>query len=159
MSTLIDTNLFRDTIGRFASGVTVVTAEAEGELRGMTANAFVSVSLEPPLVLVSVDKKAHMHALLKPGQRYGVSILAEDQAAYSTHFAGWKQPGLQPVFVRKEGVPLLEGAVAHIVAEVVDPHEAGDHTLYIGEVKHLSFDEARAPLLYYRGKYGTYEAT
>ena len=152
----LDPQLFRNTLGSFASGVTVVTAELNGEVRGMTANAFISVSLEPPLILVSVARKATMHDFLTKGQLYGVSILADDQAVYSNHFAGWEQPGLEPEFFYEGATPLLSGAVAHLIAEVVDPHEAGDHTLYIGKVKHLAYDESRAPLLYFKGKYGKY---
>jgi len=155
----LDPQLFRNTLGSFASGVTVVTAKIGDDIHGMTANAFISVSLEPPLILVSVAKKATMHDFLTRGQLYGVSILAEDQAAYSNHFAGWEQEGLEPQFFYKGETPLLSGAVAHLVAEVVDPHEAGDHTLYIGKVKHLAYDDARAPLLYFKGKYGHYTQT
>ncbi|MFC6591378.1 flavin reductase family protein [Deinococcus lacus] len=89
----VDPQEFRQTLGRFASGVTIITAQDGQERRGMTASAFLSVSMTPPLVLVSVDRRAHMHGLLESSAvtHYGVSILAQDQQHLSDHFAG--RPG------------------------------------------------------------------
>ena len=152
MVSTVDPQAFRDTLGRFASGVTVITTVSKGEVHGMTANAFVSVSLNPPLVLVSVDNRAKMFELLGEGGRYGVSILSSEQEIFSNHFAGWKQ-GVEPEFVWQLETPLLKGAVAHLVADVRDVHPAGDHTLFVGGVQFLeAFDEE--PLLYFTGKYG-----
>jgi flavin reductase (DIM6/NTAB) family NADH-FMN oxidoreductase RutF len=116
------------------------------------ANAFVSISLTPPLILVSLDNRSNMHRSLPAAGRYGVSVLAEDQEALSTHFAGRPQEGLQIPFISRAGTPLLDGAVAYFVARVVDVHPAGDHTLYIGEVEHFEFSDRR-PLLFHAGKY------
>jgi len=141
----------RRAFGRFASGVTVVTTQHEGATRGMTANAFVSVSLDPPLVLISVDHRSHMHQVLPLSKRYGVSVLAAEQEAISDHFAGRPvQPKIE--FVEQMGMPLIAGALAYFVVEVVDMHSAGDHTLYIGRVEHFEAREG-APLLFYSGKY------
>jgi len=148
----LDPREFRNTLGRFASGVTIITTEKDGQIHGMTANAFVSVSLNPPLVLVSVDNRAQMHQLLPQSQRYGVSILAADQEALSNHFARRPVEGLKIEFVEKHHVPVLDGAVAQIVARVVDMHPAGDHTLYIGQVEYLEWTDEQ-PLLFYAGKY------
>ena len=147
-----DTRAFRNALGKFATGVTVITAFDEDRPHGMTANAFVSISLTPPLILVSVDNRANMHRILPKCGRYGVSVLAENQEALSTHFAGRPQEGLQIPFISHAGTPLLEGAVAYFVARIVDIHPAGDHTLYIGEVEHYEFCEDR-PLLFHAGKY------
>ncbi len=144
---------FRKTLGRFATGVTVVTVRLGDRVHGMTANAFLSVSLDPPLVLVSVDRRARMHGLLREAGRYGVSVLAEDQRALADHFAGRVQEGLEISFEERAGVPLLEGALAHVVARVVEAHPAGDHTLFLGEVEHLHHREG-LPLLFYAGRYG-----
>ena len=149
----IDPTRFRKTLGHFATGVTVITVAHGSDVRGMTANGFMAVSLDPPLVLVSVAHRAHMHTLLGPGSRYGVSVLADDQEALSRHFSGRPNPDLTLRFIWEEGVPLLGGAVAHITAEVVDAHQAGDHTLFIGRVTHLSTGTGRA-LLFYAGLYG-----
>lgn len=148
----IDLREFRNVLGRFASGVTIVTTESEGQVHGMTANAFMSVSLEPPLILVSVNHRANMHPLLAHSGCYGVSILSVDQQALSNHFAGRPVEGLTVSFVRKYNVPVLDGAVAHLIARVVDQHPAGDHTLYIGQVEYLDWRDGQ-PLLFYAGKY------
>lgn len=152
MAKKIDPREFRQCMGRFATGVTIVTSEMNGDVRGMTANAFLSVSLEPPLVLVSVGHKAQMYTFLQKSKRYGVSILNEDQMNLSNHFAGGHDPELKVPFVRHDDMPLIEGAVAHIVTDVVDEVLAGDHTLFIGEVKYLN-SHALRPLLFYGGNY------
>lgn len=98
---MIDKREFRNTLGRFATGVTIVTAVEEGNVHGMTANAFMSVSLEPPLVLVSIDHKAKMHQILPKTRVYGISILREDQEAVSQHFAGRPMEHTPPSSGRK----------------------------------------------------------
>jgi flavin reductase (DIM6/NTAB) family NADH-FMN oxidoreductase RutF len=147
-----DPRQFRNALGRFASGVTVVTAQEDGHTHGMTANAFVSVSLNPPLVLVSLDNRSNMHRILPGAERYGVSVLAEDQEPLSNHFAGRTIEGLHLRFITRCNIPLLEGAVAYFVVKVIDAHPAGDHTLYIGQVEHFEARDDR-PLLFYAGKY------
>jgi len=147
-----DTRQFRNALGRFASGVTVVTTCYEGRTHGMTANAFVSVSLAPPLVLVSIDNRAYLHRVLPFAGRYGVSVLAEEQEVFSNHFAGRTVEGLHIRFVERRGMPLLAGAVAYFVVQVIDAHLAGDHTLYIGRVEYFEADDGR-PLLFHAGKY------
>ncbi len=106
----IDAHQFRRVMGRFASGVTVVTATALGETRGMTASAFMSASLDPPLCVVSVAKRARMHALLMATDRFGVNILAEHQEAIARHFAGRPDPVLDVPFAVVDGVPVLADA-------------------------------------------------
>lgn len=152
----VDSLQFRRALGRFASGITVITAAHEGTVHGMTANAFVSVSLDPPLVLISVDNRSQMHQKLSQSGQYGVSILAEGQEAFSQHFAGRAQEGLEIPFVWREGVPLLEGALAHLVCRVVNVHPEGDHTLYIGQVEHLNHKDG-VPLIFYSGRYAGLE--
>lgn len=147
---------FRNTLGRFATGVTVVTMQQGDEVFGITVNAFMSVSLEPPLVLVSIGKKARAHATLLDAERYGVSVLSDSQQALSNHFAGMEVDGLEPPYQYVDGFPLLEGAVGQLVCRIVDRHEAGDHTLFIGQVEHLAYEDDE-PLLYYKGKYGRLE--
>jgi flavin reductase (DIM6/NTAB) family NADH-FMN oxidoreductase RutF len=147
-----DPRQFRNALGRFASGVTVITAQHEEHPHGMTANAFVSVSLDPPLVLVSLDNRSYMHRILPSIGRYGVSVLAEDQQTLSNHFAGRTVEGLHIRFTTRRGIPLLEGAVAYFVVELIDAHPAGDHTLYIGRVEHFEARDDK-PLLFYAGKY------
>jgi flavin reductase (DIM6/NTAB) family NADH-FMN oxidoreductase RutF len=118
----------------------------------MTANAFVSVSLDPPLVLVSLDNRSYMHTILASVGRYGISVLDENQEQLSNHFAGRTVEGIHIRFVTGRGVPLLDGAVAHFVVEVMDAHPAGDHTLYIGRVEYFEAYDGK-PLLFYAGQY------
>jgi flavin reductase (DIM6/NTAB) family NADH-FMN oxidoreductase RutF len=143
---------FRDALGRFASGVTAVTALENGKTHGMTANAFMSVSLDPPLVLVSLDNRSQIHRILSGASRYGVSVLAEDQRVLSEYFAGRTTEGVNVRFVSRVGTPLLDGAVAHFVVGVMDVHLAGDHTLYIGTVEHFESRDDK-PFLFYAGRY------
>jgi flavin reductase (DIM6/NTAB) family NADH-FMN oxidoreductase RutF len=147
-----DARPLRNVLGRFATGVTVLTALYENQPHGMTVNAFMSVSLDPPLVVVSLDHRSYLHRILPGTGRYGISVLAEDQEALSNHFAGRTVPGLHVRFAMREGVPLLEGAVAYLVVRVTDVHPAGDHTLYIGRVEHFEARDGR-PLLFFAGKY------
>lgn len=148
----IDPREFRRTLGRFASGVTVVTTTHEGSSYGMTANAFVSVSLNPPLVLVSVGNRASIHKVLPKSRRYGVSVLNDKQEGLSQHFGGRPKDGVEVPLVWHDGIPLLEGALAHLACRVVEAHPAGDHTLYIGHVEYLNHADG-APLLSYNGAY------
>ncbi len=148
----VDPRAFRDTMGRFATGITVVTTVVDNAVHGMTANAFLSVSLDPPLILVSVDKRARMHGFLERSGRYGVSILAAHQQDYSQHFAGRPVEGLELKFVWVRDMPLLAETLGHIVATVVDAHPAGDHTLFIGRVEYLQAFEGD-PLIFFRGQY------
>jgi flavin reductase (DIM6/NTAB) family NADH-FMN oxidoreductase RutF len=143
---------FRSALGRFASGVTVVTTRYLDQTHGMTANAFVSVSLDPPLVLVSLDNRSSMHQILPRSGRYGVSVLAENQEKLSNHFAGRTVEGIHIRFITRREMPLLEGAVAYFVMRVIDVHPAGDHTLYVGEVEHFEARDDK-PLLFYAGRY------
>ncbi|MFD1210452.1 flavin reductase family protein [Arthrobacter sp. GCM10027362] len=149
----IDPMEFRRTLGSFASGVVIVTAVSDdGEVHGMTANGFVSVSLDPPLVLVSIGERAKMHARLMAGLRYGVSILGHDQQETASHFAG-KPAGTAPRFVWQDGMALIDGAVGHLSCTIVDRHRAGDHTLFIGRVDRLSHAGGQ-PLTFHAGRFG-----
>lgn len=143
---------YRNALGRFATGVSVVTTRFDDRIHGMTANAFVSVSLNPPLILLSVDNRSHMHQILPATRCYGVSVLAEGQESLSDHFAGRSIDGLKINFIDRRDMPLVEGAVAYFVVHVTDIHPAGDHTLYIGGVAHFECFENR-PLLFYAGQY------
>ncbi len=150
----VDRALFRRVMGSFATGVTVITTEARGEIRGMTANAFMSGSLEPPLCVVSVGKRARLHPCLIEAGHFGVSILAKDQEKLSLHFSGGPVADLEPQFVRIGRTPLLTNAAAIIAANVVAQHECGDHTLFIGAIVHLQAF-SRTPLVVHEGHYAS----
>jgi flavin reductase (DIM6/NTAB) family NADH-FMN oxidoreductase RutF len=144
---------FRRTLGMFATGVTVITTEAGDQVHGMTANAFMSVSLRPPLVVISVDRRAKMHALLNEGRRYGISVLADEQRGLSDRFAGRGTGDDQEVeFDVVHETPLVRGALAHLVARVVRSSWGGDHSLFIGQVEYARYGEGQ-PLLFHGGRY------
>ncbi|WP_077038011.1 flavin reductase family protein [Pelomonas sp. KK5] len=149
----MDKKLFRDVMGHFATGVTVVGYVHEGEARGMTANAFMSVSLDPPLAMVSVRRAARFAAAVPPGGRFGVSFLLESQQELSSHFGGRPIEGIADPFETRDGAPLVAGALAQMVLRTVDIHPAGDHLLYIGEIEHLALGRERKPLVFYSGAY------
>jgi flavin reductase (DIM6/NTAB) family NADH-FMN oxidoreductase RutF len=141
---------FRDALGSFATGVTVITTRDGERIHGMTANGFMSVSLDPALVVVSVARSATMHELLHETGRYAVSVLAAGQERVSRHFAG--RPQDEIALEEIEGAALVEGALAHVVADVVDAHQAGDHTLFVGEVRHFTHRSGE-PLVFHSGVY------
>ncbi|MCB0008625.1 MAG: flavin reductase [Anaerolineales bacterium] len=151
----IDSREFRNCCGRFATGITIVTTELEGQRHGMTANGFMSVSLEPPTVLVSVGKRARAHDLLAQSGRYGISILRETQQPLSNHFAGYPVEGIEIPWEELGGVPVIGGTLAQFSVRIMDAHEVGDHTLFIAEVVEMNYDEGK-PLLYYYSGYGQF---
>lgn len=146
-------------MGRFATGVTVITVDYEGEVQGMTANAFASVSLEPLLVLVCVERKTRTHAHLHARKRFGVNVLAADQRAISEYYAlptrshGEAEEKAGARFDRTaHGTPVLHGALAYLECRLDTAQDAGDHTIFIAEVEDVTVNEGE-PLLYFRGEY------
>jgi len=150
---------FRKALGRFATGITVVTVEsAPGLVRGMTANSFTSVFLHPLFILVCGEKRAKILPLLQSKKRFGVSVLKEGHEAVSEYFA----KGVQSAEIEQRlaihfrwaasGIPVLEGTLLQLSCEVVAAHLAGDHTIFIGEVAEAEIHEGK-PLLYFGGEY------
>jgi flavin reductase (DIM6/NTAB) family NADH-FMN oxidoreductase RutF len=159
----VDPPLFRRLLGSFATGVTVLTTRtAGGHPIGMTASSVASVSLDPPLLLVSVERRHDMHAALlaAPDAAFVVNVLAEDQEALSRRFAADDQADrFDGVRSRLDarGIPVLEDVVAHVECVRYAAVPGGDHTVFIGLVTGGDTSE-RAPLLYYRGRYTHTEA-
>ncbi|MDE3128355.1 MAG: flavin reductase family protein [Gemmatimonadota bacterium] len=155
----LDPDTFRAVLGRFATGVTILTAR-DGSARdhGMTVSAFCAVSLDPPLVLACVDHAASMHELLLTVDRVGISILASGQEALSRRFAELESDRFDGLgYVRGEsGVVLFDDALAHLECRVRDRYPAGDHTIFVCEVERAVTRQDR-PLLYYRGGYAQLE--
>ena len=142
----------RNTLGMFATGVTIITTRVADQVHGMTANAFMSVSLEPPLVLISIDRRTKMIDLLHEGARYGVSVLHEDQNELSDRFAGRAVDGPGPQFCLVNDTPLVEGSLARFVARVARSYWGGDHSLFLGQVEYARTGTG-APLLFHGGRY------
>ena len=149
----------RRTLGMFATGVTVITTIVEEQVHGMTANAFMSVSLEPPLILISVDRRTKMCSLLHEGGRFAVSVLAAEQRGLSDRFAGRSEGAPEPSFAIIHESPLVEGSAAHFVARVVRSHWGGDHSLFLGQVEYARYTEDARPLLFHGGQYGDLNAS
>ena len=146
---------FRQLLGRFATGVTVLTTRnPNGEPIGMTASSVASVSLDPPLVLASVDKQNDMHAALESGTHFVLNILAAEQEALSRRFAANETDRFRGVSYteNERGIAVIEGVVAHIECEKRSAVPGGDHTIFIGLVVGGDATDRR-PLLYYRGGY------
>ncbi|MDR7000286.1 flavin reductase family protein [Neobacillus niacini] len=148
----MDDRFFRDAMGKFATGITVITAEVKGTTHGMTANAFVSVSLNPKLILVSIDKRAKMLGYLQETNRFAVSFLASEQKKESMRFAGQKRDEEPYIFERFSELPVIKDALATVVCTVINEVEAGDHVLFIGEVQDLQVKDGE-PLIYFKGNY------
>jgi flavin reductase (DIM6/NTAB) family NADH-FMN oxidoreductase RutF len=157
--TLLSSSVFRQALGRFATGVTVITAEREaGKVHGMTANSFTAVSLEPLLILVCVSEEAKMLQVLKKANRFGVSVLKNSQRAISEFFA---QPEQDPEMERElgirfqraeSGIPMLSEALVQLSCSVVSTQVAGDHTIFVGAVETVEIYEGE-PLIFFRGGY------
>jgi len=149
----IDPHLFRRTMGAFASGVTIITVDAGDSTHAMTANAFMSGSLEPPLCVVSIAKRAHTHKMMRDAGRFGVNMLGADQQDLALFFAGKKSLDVQARFQRIDDVPLLQDCAARIAAKIKAEYDCGDHTLFVGSILFMDSND-RPPLLYHRGAFG-----
>jgi flavin reductase (DIM6/NTAB) family NADH-FMN oxidoreductase RutF len=152
----IDPHLFRDTVGRFASGVTVIAAGTGSEVHGMTANAFTSLSLDPPLVLACLAKRARIGDHVRRAGSFTVNFLRADQIALSRFFAGaWDRPTRPPFrFIHEPEGPRLEGALGTIGCRLERELDGGDHWVVIGRVESLVQGlEPLHPLVFYRGAY------
>jgi flavin reductase (DIM6/NTAB) family NADH-FMN oxidoreductase RutF len=150
---------FRKAMGRFATGVTIITVDLEGEIHGMTANAFASVSLDPLLVLVGVEQTTRTHAHIHAKKRFGINVLCEDQREISEYYA---RPERDHENAEVEagarfdrtvlGTPVLHGALAYLECRLHSAQAAGDHTIFIAEVEDVVVRDGE-PLLFFRGKY------
>jgi flavin reductase (DIM6/NTAB) family NADH-FMN oxidoreductase RutF len=151
----IDKNELRRIMGHFATGVTVITTVSDnGTPYGLTANAFMSVSLEPPLLLISVDKKAESYPYFEQSKVFTVNILRDDQEGLSRRFAVSGGNKFEAVAYHRGAneTPILEDTLAHIECRLYAAYDGGDHTLYLGEILEAETREGR-PLLFYRGGY------
>jgi len=153
-TTPLDTHAFRRALGNFATGVTVMTASADGQRTGMTANSFNSVSLDPPLILWSIAKTARSYDIFRQACHFSVNILAADQIALSNHFARYSEDKFKHVDTETAacGTPLLKGCAARFICENYQCLEGGDHWIFLGKVIHFD-DFGKSPLLYHQGAY------
>jgi flavin reductase (DIM6/NTAB) family NADH-FMN oxidoreductase RutF len=149
----IDPQVFRRVMGRYATGVAVASFLREGKPAGMTVNTFLSVSVDPPLILISVRKTSSFVDSVQVGSRYGINILSEQQRKLGPHFANRPEQAVEVNFRDHAGTPLLDGSLGQIVARVVDIHPAGDHLLFIAEIEHIAHGPEAQPLIFFSGRY------
>lgn len=150
-----DSRAFRDTMGQFCTGVVIVTGAAHGQLVGFAAQSFVSLSLDPPLIAVCPGKASTSWPRIRAAGRFCINILAADQQTISDDFAQAGKAADIAWHARDTGAPILDGAMAYAECALAAEHDAGDHTVVVGEV--LGFETLRddaKPLLYFRGGYG-----
>jgi flavin reductase (DIM6/NTAB) family NADH-FMN oxidoreductase RutF len=155
ISARIGPGLYRRACAQFATGVTVVTTlDEEGHPHGMTANSFTSVSLNPPLVLVSIDLRNAILGHFSTSTHFAVNVLAEDQEGMSRRFSSTSENRFHGVewHPAASGVPLLGGALSHLECAVTQVLEVGDHSVLIGEVEHAEY-RAGKPLLFFDSSY------
>lgn len=146
---------FRHALGKFASGVTVVTTRAaDGHLHGLTVSAFCSVSLNPPLILVCIQKTTGSYHAFQESKAFVVNILSESQADVSNHFASHLEdkfsgteyePGI-------ENIPVLKGCLVNLECRLANAYDGGDHTIFVGEIEKAHINDG-APLAYFHGSY------
>lgn len=149
---------FRAALGMFATGVTIVTARsATGELLGLTANSFNSVSMDPPLVLWSLNQRSGSLAAFRAGSHYAINVLAADQQALAQRFAGPAAERWQGTHWRcgVAGAPLIDGAVAHFECFNKSRYDEGDHVIFVGQVEQVSHRIGASPLLFHGGRFYT----
>jgi flavin reductase len=150
---------FRATVGAFPTGVTVVTTRGEEHAYGMTANAFSSVSLDPPLVLVCVMSHSEGSEHIERNNCFAVNVLHAEQEPLSRYFASRDRPRGRDAFrevphrLGASGSPLLDGAIAHLDCRLHASHDAGDHQIFIGEVLEIAYDPEGTPLVFHAGQY------
>lgn len=155
--TEIESKEFRNACGLFATGITVVTAKADDDMQAMTANGFMSVSLNPALIVVSVGNHQKIHNTISKSGRYSVSILGASQLEVSKHFGGKPNPDLKIEFKDYAQTPYLSQNIAYFLAKVISFHVEGDHTLFIGEVEQFGISNQEDPLLYIKGQYKSFK--
>lgn len=146
---------FRAALGRFASGVTIVTSrDKSGRLHGITVSAFCSVSLEPPLILVCIDKETGSHQAFGEIETFVVNILREDQQHYSDLFASQLPDKFDRIefLETADGIPVLKDVLASMRCRLINSHTNGDHTIFVGEITE-SFVSEGNPLIYFQGNY------
>jgi len=151
----IDPQLFRETMAHWASGVTVVTTQVDGQRTGITVSSFASLSLHPPQILVCVNKKLHTHEAIQTSRNFAVNILGIEHQEWGMRFAGMF-PDLTDRFQGIEshtavtGSPILSNALSWLDCEVRQAFDGGDHTIFVGEVVATAARTEGAPILYYK---------
>lgn len=150
---MMDDHQFRTAMSKFATGVTVIAAEYDGEIHGMTANAFMSVSLDPKLILISIGHHAKMRKMIESSGTFSVNVLSREQKDTSMLFAGQKQATQPYSFNTFANLPIVQESLVSLACTVHNTHREGDHTLFVGNVYNLLINDHAEPLTFYNGHY------
>ena len=159
MPSTLDSTQFRKVMGHFVTGVTIVTSREGDHIHGMTCNAFCSISISPPSVLVSIAKKTRTEILIQQGQVFAVNVLSESQQELSDRFAGRHKDQEEDRFrgfpwtKAITGAPIFQGSQAYLDCKLVQAFDAGTHTLFVGEVLAAHREESLPPLIFCRSQY------
>jgi len=148
----VDDRLFRNAMGSFATGVTVITTEVDGDIHGMTANAFMSISLNPKLIAISIGERARMLQHIKESKQFAVNILSSSQINESKQFSGQLNLEFEIAFGSYKGLPIIQDALAVVTCKLHSDYIVGDHTIFIGQVTGVKLEQ-HDPLIYSQGKY------
>ncbi|RFO96703.1 flavin reductase [Rhodoferax lacus] len=148
-----DSRELRTAMGRFTTGVTAISWDHDGEPMAMTVNAFMSISISPPLLAVSVKDASRFHRQITEQSQFAVNVLSQDQADISRHFGGSPQEGIGRPFSYRDGVPVINGAIVSFICKAENIIQAGDHHIYTGAIEVISDIEELEPLIFFGGKY------
>lgn len=148
----MDERLFREAMGKFATGITIVSMYDQDETIGMTVNAFMSISLDPMLIAISIDEGASMYDKFNIDTIFGLSILKDHQEDLSTYFARQKELDYNVKFIEQSKVPVIDDALAKLSCQVVQQVDAGDHTILIAQVDAITINEGK-PVVYFGSNY------
>ena len=157
----ITDDTFKELMKRFASGVTLITFENEGILSGLTVSSFCSLSMNPPLILICIDKKIPSHDFLKNGASFGVNICTSEQGKLAWDFANSNVDKNELILslnhrITDDKVPLLNDCLASMECTLKETYEGGDHTIFVGQIESGDFSEKSDPLVYYKSGLGNF---
>jgi len=154
----ISSDAFKQVLGRFCTGVTIVTFRDESGIHGLTVNAFSSVSLEPPLVLICVDKKGSSHQILSETEAFVVNLLSKDQTELAYRFADANLSSEQrytesAYWLTEKGIPVFEDNLGYLECKIYERFDGGDHSIFLGEVENGDVSESKRPLIFYSSQF------
>lgn|SRR5690625_1590534 len=153
----MDDQSFRDAMGKFSTGIAVITTEYDDKIVGMTVNTFVSISLNPRLIAISIGDTTNMYRILSETKKFGVSILKEDQKELSMIFSNQIKKSVEIHFEDRDGLPVIKNSLATISCHVKNMVIAGDHMIFISEVTDFAINEGD-PILYFGSCYRTIQS-
>ena len=158
----ITDDTFKELMKRFASGVTLITFESGGKYSGLTVSSFCSLSMNPPLILICIDKKIPSHESLKNGTHFGVNICTSEQGKLAWDFANSNVDKNELILslnhdITENKVPLLNECLASMECKIKETYEGGDHTIFVGQIEDGNFDEESDPLVYYKSGLGDFK--